>query len=220
MLYGAMNSPVRPLIPELEEIHMLGFDYLELTMDPPQAHHGTIRPQKKKLLKALKDFNMGLICHLPSFVSTADLTESIREASIKEVLASLEVAADLRPLKVVLHPSFIIGLGVLVMDQSRQYAITSLEAIVEKADRLGLCLCLENMFPQSNALVDAGDFMEIFDRFPGLKMTLDIGHANIGSRGGERTLGFLERCQDRIEHVHVSDNLGKEDIHLPVGAGS
>ncbi|MCP4669146.1 MAG: sugar phosphate isomerase/epimerase, partial [Deltaproteobacteria bacterium] len=143
-----------------------------------------------------------------------------REASIKEVLASLEVAADLRPLKVVLHPSFIMGLGVLVMDQSRQYALTSLEAIVERADRLGLCLCLENMFPQSNALVDANDFMEIFDRFPGLKMTLDIGHANIGSRGGERALGFLERCQDRIEHIHVSDNLGKEDIHLPVGAGS
>ena len=134
MLYGAMNFPIRPILDELEEINMLGFDYLELAMDPPQAHHRMIRQQKKKLLKALDGFKMGLICHLPCFVSTADLTESIRRASLNEVLEALEVAADLRPLKVVLHPSFITGLGVLVMDQARQYDLAGLETVVEKAE--------------------------------------------------------------------------------------
>ena len=220
MLYGAMNFPIRSFLDELEEINMLGFDYLELAMDPPRAHHGMIRKQKKNLLKALDGFKMGLICHLPCFVSTADLTESMRRASLNEVLEALEVAADLRALKVVLHPSFITGLGVFVIDQARQYAFASLEAIVEKADKLGLCLCLENMFPLSNSLVDPDDFVDIFERFPALKMTFDIGHANIGSRGGERALDFLERFHDRIEHIHASDNFGKEDNHLPVGTGT
>ena len=53
MLYGAMNFPVKPILEELEAISELGFDYLELTMDPPQAHYSIIRRQKKRLLKAL-----------------------------------------------------------------------------------------------------------------------------------------------------------------------
>jgi sugar phosphate isomerase/epimerase len=47
MLYGAMNFPVHPVLEELEAISKLGFDYIELTMDPPQAHYSIIRRQKK-----------------------------------------------------------------------------------------------------------------------------------------------------------------------------
>jgi sugar phosphate isomerase/epimerase len=106
------------------------------------------------------------------------------------------------------------------MDQARQYDSDGLEAFVEKADKLGLCLCLENMFPISNSLVDPNDFAEIFESFPALKMTLDIGHANIGSKGGGRAFGFIKRFHDRIEHIHVSDNFGRSDDHLPVGTGT
>ncbi len=220
MQYGAMNFPVMPILKELEEINKLGFDYLELAMDPPQAHHKMIRHQKEKLLRALDDFKMGLVCHLPTFVSTADLTESMRKASLNEVLESVEVAADLHALKAVLHPSFIMGMSVFVMDQASQYALKSLEAIVEKADKLGLCLCIENMFPRSNSLVTPDDFIEVFERFPTLKMTFDTGHANMGSRGGDRVLDFIERFHDRIEHIHANDNFGKEDNHIPVGTGT
>jgi sugar phosphate isomerase/epimerase len=220
MLYGAMNFPIRPVLKELEEISQLGFDYLELTMDAPQAHHRRIKQQKEELLKALDRCNMGLICHLPTFVSTADLTKSLRETSLNEVLESLEVAADLRPLKIVLHPSHIAGLSVFVMDQAREYALKSLDTIVEKADHLGLCLCIENMFPRSRSLVDPEDFVEIFERFPALKLTLDTGHAHIKGRGGEKTLDFIERFHDRIGHIHANDNFGNEDSHLPIGAGT
>ena len=129
MIYGAMNFPFRPVIKELEIISEQGFDYMELTMDPPQAHYKVIRQQKEKLLRALDRYKMGIICHLPTFVSTADLTDSLREASLNEVFGSLEVAADIGSLKVVLHPGYITGLGVFVIDQARQYLLKSLDAI-------------------------------------------------------------------------------------------
>ena len=220
MLYGAMNFPVRPVINELEAIARLNFDYLELTMDPPQAHYKIIHQQKEKILKALDSFNMEIICHLPTFVTTADLTYSLRKASLNEMLKSLEVASDLRSLKAVIHPSNIGGLGLFVMDRARQYALESLEAIVEKADQLGLGLCLENMFPRSNSLVDPVDFIDVFEKFPSLKLTLDTGHAHIEDRGGMKVLDFIGRFSDRIGHVHVSDNFGKEDNHLPIGTGT
>ena len=32
-----MNFPIKPLLREIEEIGEMGFDYVELTMDPPEA---------------------------------------------------------------------------------------------------------------------------------------------------------------------------------------
>jgi sugar phosphate isomerase/epimerase len=220
MLYGAMNFPVKPVLEELETMAKLGFDYLELTMDAPQAHYTVIRRIKDELMHSLERLHMGLVCHLPTFVSTADLTDSLREASLDEVLQSLELAAELRAMKAVLHPSLHRGLSVFVMDQVRQHALRSLDAVVEKADQLGVCLCLENMFPQSNSLVNPEDFIEVFERFPTLRMTLDVGHAHIGEKGIAKILAFIEKFPDRIHHIHANDNFGNEDDHLPVGAGT
>ena len=220
MLYGAMNFPVKPILEELEAISELGFDYLELTMDPPQAHYSIIRRQKKRILKALDQKKMKLVCHLPSFVYTADLTHGLRKASLSEMIKSLEVAAGLGCLKAVLHPSYITGLGIFVMDQAREYAMESLEAIMEKADQLDLLICLENLFPKAHSLVEPEDFDDIFVKFPNLKMTLDTGHAHIEDTEGKRAVKFIERFPDRIDHIHVSDNLGEADNHLPVGAGT
>jgi sugar phosphate isomerase/epimerase len=208
------------LLQEIETVSELGFDYLELTMDPPQAHYTTVQEQREDIARALERWELGVICHLPTFISTADLTESLRDASVNEVLKSLEVAATLQPYKVVLHPSYIVGLGLLVPDQTKSYAMNSLETIVERAHQLGLCLCLENMFPKAQWLVEPEEFAEILEKFPTINLTLDTGHAHIEDRRGQRAVDFIQWFPERIGHVHASDNFGKEDSHLPVGAGT
>ena len=220
MLYGAMNHPAYSIFDELDEIAGLGFDYLELTMDPPEAHYSQIGLRQTELRRALDHHQMQLVCHMPTFVSLADLTDSIRQASLKEVLESLHIAATLEPLKVVAHPAYIGGMGPFVMDLAKQYALESIAAIAQKADELGLTLCLENMFPRTRFCVDPDDFIPILKEFPAVKLTLDTGHANIGSPRGKRTLKFIETFADHIGHLHVSDNFGKEDNHLPIGSGN
>jgi len=215
-----MNSPVQPVLKELEDFALLGFDYMELTMDAPEAHYSRIDRERDSLMTALDRLGMGIACHLPTFVSTADLTEGLRKASLNEVIASLEVAAELKPLRIVLHPSRIGGLAGLVMDQAVQYSMDSLEAIVERADQLGLTLCLENMFPQNGLLVDPDEFVPIFKRFPNLKMTFDTGHAHIADNTGSKSIEFIEKFGDHIGHVHASDNFGAQDNHLPMGTGT
>ncbi len=220
MQYGAMNFPIKPVADELAEIGDLGFDYLELTLDPPQAHYTILQQQMQSFVNDLHSRNMSIICHLPTFVSTADLTDSIRHASVQEMFHSLEIAAELGAQKVVLHPGHIGGLGIYVMEMALAHANHSLVAIIEQAEKLGLCVCLENMFPRCRAFVEPDDFSDIMERFPDLKLTLDTGHANIGTPSGRRILEFIERFGHRIGHLHISDNLGQRDDHLPLGSGT
>jgi sugar phosphate isomerase/epimerase len=219
MLYGAMNSPLHPILDEVKAIAELKFDYLELTMDPPHGDTKTIKRQKRDIQESLKAYDLGLVCHLPTFLSTADLTDRIRQASVDETLNALEVAAEMEPLKVVVHPSYMSGLGAFVPELGRVHALESLAIIVEKAHALGLCLCLENMFPRTQWLTSPEEFAEILAKFPTLHLLLDIGHAHIEDVGGSKCLRFIKMFSDRIGHLHVSDNFGKEDQHLPIGAG-
>lgn len=218
MKYGAMNFPIKPVVKEIAEIGELGFDYVELTMDPPEATPQKILGQKKAILGLLARYKMELMGHLPTFVLTADLYESLRRASIQENLAALEAAADLGVKKMALHPGYITGLGRFVSDQAKRYALESIETLLKRANSLQIVLCLENMFPQSHFLSEPREFHAVFEAFPELRLTLDIGHANLGG-GKNRSAEFIRLYGYRIGHVHACDNFGKEDSHLPIGAG-
>lgn len=220
MRFGAMNFPVTPILEEIADFGKMKMDYLELAMDPPQAHYLQIQQQKSNILKALERFNMGLVCHLPTFVYTAHLTESIRFASLNEVTASLETAADLGAEKVVVHPGYIDGLAIHVPDHALDLALESLAKIYMRAETLGVKLCVENMFPRAGPFAEPKDFMPIFQTFPGIKLVLDTGHANIGDPTGKRIEHFITAFGDRLGHLHMSDNNGHLDEHLPLGHGN
>ena len=49
-----------------------------------------------------------------------------------------------------------------------------------------------------------------------LQFTLDIGHARLAG-GAEKAIQLMG---DNIRHIHISDNFGKKDDHLPVGDGN
>ncbi len=218
MKYGAMNFPIKPILREIEEIGELGFDYVEITMDPPEATPQKILEQKSPIQQLLLRYQMGVVGHLPTFLFTADLYESLRNVSLQETIQALEALAELKAERIVLHPGYITGLGKFVMDRAKRYAFESIDTILKKANRLGLTICLENMFPQSNFLSHPQEFQEVFEKFPEIRLTLDIGHANIGG-GKNRSSEFIQRYGYRIGHVHANDNFGKEDNHLPIGAG-
>ena len=220
MQFGAMNFPITPVLDEIDTFARLGFDYLELAMDPPMAHHSMLTSSRAAINRALKVNGLGLICHLPTFLTTADLTESLRRASVAEMHRSLDVAADMGAKKVVLHPSMAVGMGAFILDTVKGYAFDFLSEMVDAAHSLDVIICLENMFPRNRMGVEPDDFEEIFKAFPSLKLTLDTGHANIDDRRGRRLKGLVSRFGQRIGHLHFSDNKGKLDDHLAVGQGT
>jgi sugar phosphate isomerase/epimerase len=218
MKYGAMNFPIKPLLKEIEEIGELGFDYVELTLDPPEATPQKVSAQKRLIQELLHRYGMGITGHLPTFVWTSDLYESLRKTSVQETLDALEAGSELGIEKVVLHPGYITGLAKFVLDRAKGYGMESIGAILKKAISLGITLCIENMFPQSNFLSSPHEFQEVFQSFPEIRLALDIGHANLGG-GKNKSSEFIHQFGYRIGHVHANDNFGKEDNHLPIGVG-
>jgi sugar phosphate isomerase/epimerase len=218
MKYGAMNFPIKPLLKEMEEIGEMGFDYVELTMDPPEATPQKILAQKRSMKELLNRYKMRMVGHLPTFVWTSDLYESFRRVSLQENFDALEAGAQLGIEKMVLHPGIITGLGKLLMDRAKGYGMEAIETVLKKSITLGMTLCIENMFPQAHFLSQPPEFQPVFEAFPELRLTLDIGHANLGG-GKNKSSEFIQRYGYRIGHVHANDNFGKQDNHLPIGAG-
>ncbi len=138
-----MNFPVKPLLQEIEEFGEMGFDYVELTMDPPEATPQKILEQKRPIQILLDRYGMGIIGHLPTFVWTSDLYESLRKVSVQETLDALEAGAELGIEKAVLHPGYITGLGRFVLDKAKGYGMESIKTILNKATGLGMTLCLQ-----------------------------------------------------------------------------
>jgi sugar phosphate isomerase/epimerase len=217
--FGLMNSPLLPLPEELERIAASGFDFLELALDAPASDHHRALKHKPRLQTLLAAAGMGLLCHLPTFLYTADPCDAVRQASILEMRRSFEAAAALGADKVVMHPSPFSGLAPAMRGATLERCRENLEWACDRATELGLQLCLENMFPGYRAFFHPNDFDELLAAHPGLMLTLDVGHANLGSEACGAA-AFLDRFPDRIGHLHFSDNGGTRDDHLPLGKGA
>ena len=218
MKYGAMNFPTRSIVREIKELGKLGFDYIELTIDAPEATPEIILKDKDRIKETLSAHHLEVMGHLPTFLSIADLYKSIRDASINEYIKALKAGTAIGIKKFVIHPGSIRGLGKQVKHKANKYADESLEVIVSKAAELNVTLCIENMFPDTFAPTEPHEFEKFFLKHPDLKFTLDIAHAHVGTKK-DRSPDFIKRYADKLSHIHISDNYGKSDNHLPVGVG-
>lgn len=79
----------------------------------------------------------------------------------------------------------------------------------------GITICLENNWEPDWYL-----FAKIFARVPHarLGMCLDVAHVHVFSHF--ETQAWIERMASRIYHLHLTDNFGDRDAHLPLGAGN
>lgn len=219
MIVGAMNSPLRPVTEEIHALADLGVDYLELCLDPPAAAPDTVRALSDAIRAALTETGLAMpVAHLPTFVWLADVYDSVRQASVAEVVRALAVCHEFQIPKAVLHPGYLTGLLRMDPGRGRDLAWETLRTIIEEAERLGVVICLENMFPKSGHMYRPEEFAAVLERFPTVMMAIDLAHAYVnGSK--ERMLRLIEIGGRRIRHVHVSDNSGRDDDHLPIGVG-
>lgn len=218
MKLGAMNAPFLEVLDEIRLFGEMGFDFLDLTIETPKAKPEILLRKRTSIMDLLSVYGMSLVGHMPWFFEISHPYESIRKAVLKEGLKVLRACAGLGASKVTVHveshPSlWPEGLRRKFIDAQ----ISSVACLWKEARNLGITLCVENITDRSMRLEE---FRRLFSEVPEVMFHLDVAHAALEGGGERKALRFMKIFRERLVHVHMSDNeCGKDDLHLPIGAG-
>ncbi len=214
MLVGMMNDPNRELLSEIEFAGEHSFEFFELTIEYPGAMPDSILQNRKKISDILSSYNLPVLGHMAWYFSIAHPYPSIQKAIIGEINSAIDAAVPLKIKQLTLHPEF---LSSITKDRSLliSRSIATLNEVSDSAKSQKCELLFENF---NDTALSEDEFARILDGTK-LNCTFDIGHANMNGRNGSGIYSFLSRFSKKIRHVHAHDNFGKEDSHLPIGAG-
>lgn len=163
--------------------------------------------------------NLKLSIHLPfSDMNIAGLNPGVHGEVMRQMRYYLDMASDLVEVAV-LHPGYLSPYSSKIPDKAWDKCIESIRELGDYSDDLGITIAVENM----------PNMPKIFGRYPdemletleqvnrkNVGMTLDVGHANTMGLLDE----FVEKCKGKLVHMHIHDNNGKRDEHLPIGQGN
>ncbi|MEM3737567.1 MAG: sugar phosphate isomerase/epimerase family protein [Candidatus Bathyarchaeia archaeon] len=212
------SSPFLDILDEIRFAAFHKFDGIEISIEHPNSTPEHLNKRIEDILGLLSSYPLVRLAHTPIFINICDAYDTVREASLKELLKALEVAYLLEIKFLTVHPGYL--RPNITKETAIRNLISSLEALLSKADNLGITLGLENLPPPPlGYFTEPGDFKSLFQQFntDRLKLVFDFAHANIG--GSTSPFIFIEQLFDKLGHIHLSDNFGDRDSHLPLGAG-
>jgi sugar phosphate isomerase/epimerase len=94
--------------------------------------------------------------------------------------------------------------------------IRMIKVIAREASKYEIKILIEN---SSRLFNEVEHLDKLFTEVDDIGFTLDVGHANLNTKYNKTEM-FLDSFIDRLDHVHLSDNMGgNSDLHLPLGAG-
>ncbi len=190
----------------------LGLD-LEVAYD---LHEALPLPGPKDLRAAGEALGVGFTLHLPFVeLNPASLIPSVRKLAEERLLKALEFGEALGARVGVLHTGQVPVRHPLALSLAREALEKTLSALLP----LPFPVALENLALGEEDLLRGPEALRnLLERFPQYGFCLDVGHAlvELGPRG---PLLYWEALGERLLHLHLHDNHGRRDDHLPVGAG-
>lgn len=191
---------LRPLREAFAAAADAGFGAVEvmITRDPDSQ-----RAERLSALAAQHDLRIAAL-HAPFLALTRRVFST---DPIRKVQRTTDIARDLHVPLVVAHPPF------RWQHQYRTWLTESLPALTASS---GVIITVENMFPLAGLALHGHHRAMDLPRYPDL--TLDTSHAAVAKIALEQ---IPEAHQDRLRHIHLSDNAGKGwDSHAPLGTGT
>jgi sugar phosphate isomerase/epimerase len=189
---------------------------------PPNFPH-TFTPERIRRVRELgEEFGIKYGLHSASFVNTAEIMPTVRKASEEHLLEYIRLTKDIGAEYCVIHCGYHFS---QFHETVMENLFETFRAGVALAEELDIPLVIENMnavHPDSEIVylgVTIYEIRRVFDAVPSeyLGLALDIGHANLLPGGVDP---WIEAFPEKIYHLHLSDNDGVLDQHLPIGDGN
>lgn len=220
----------RKLTPEiLGQIAGSGFQGVEIFCTRSHFEY-SVKTEIQAMAGALEASHLQLVSlHAPTSRDISAMRESGTPLSICEVervrrieamdelKRVIDVAEDLPYSRLILHMG---GSRETADPRKRDAAFSTLEHLILHAHHAGVTICIENT---TSEMGDPNYLRAFVDetRLTGLRFNFDIGHAYLSDfPENERIEKSFSPLRELVSSVHLHDNHGEKDEHLPPYDGS
>jgi len=209
MKVGYPNHPRLDILQEIDWIAAQGFDFVDLFLEPDHGEKYPVDPEA--IRDALSRHRLDSVGHLAWYLPIGSPLHELRDGAAAAARRYMEYFARIGARCVTVHAHW--PPSMFTTDEAISWQTATLQPLIAWAGREGMTLQYE---PVGDAREDRGTLEKLFAANPGLGFHLDIGHFNLNGRNpGD----FAEAFSKRLTHVHLHDNDGNRDLHLPMGAG-
>lgn len=214
MKIGMMNNPGFPVDSEIAFAAQSGFDFIDLTLEPPEANLSISDVPRMKQI--LSDNGLSVIGHTAYYLPIDSPFKRLRDAVRDELMDQLAIFSAIGASTVSIHFNHSYPHRFFKTETKSALWQEALLPLSELCGQLNVKLLLENT-------VNWSDQLRLLNRLlksiPNLGFHYDAGHANLLPQIFPPFL-LLHKFKHHLHHVHFSDNNGgSDDLHLPIGAG-
>lgn len=204
----------------LETIRESGFSIIEICFSPAHLdyhNHGEVRRASKRI----EQLGMEAYSFHAPFTKDFDISSlcaNQRQSALDDIFQAVEAAALLRVRYFVIHPGPESSLSPPPEErlQRMEHTVNTLNRIADLCRSLGLTCVLENKLPHL-LFGNTSDILWILDALNTIDVgvCLDTGHAFLSGDFPN----LMHKLAGHIKMLHVHDNGGQRDDHLPPGDG-
>jgi sugar phosphate isomerase/epimerase len=141
--------------------------------------------------------------------------EKVRELTVYRLNQVMDLAPYFHPRCIVFHPGYDRWRYDDDVDLWLESSLLTWKNMVERAEALSVRMALENVFDESPTPLKR--LLEAVDS-PFLGYCMDAGHGHLFSE--VPLVEWLHALGSRLMEIHLHDNHGRADEHLPLGRGN
>lgn len=203
-----------PLEQTLERLKACGAENIEFMLDG--KYWDELDSNYQSIVSFLTSQNLHYSIHPSAW--DMNLTSSnrlIRSATLTHHKSCIKFASDIGASQIVIHPGF--SNPAFDKALAREYARSAIAELAELAKPTGVRLAVENVGTLKTSIYNQEEYLHCIDGFGDeVGFLLDVGHAFIT---GFDIPTLIHDMGDRLFGVHLHDNDGTLDQHLPIGEG-
>lgn len=218
-----LNYPIEEVFARLSDFGYQGVEISAL------SECGTFTPQLldeqriTQVVTKVEEVGLKIVsydCELlpPRGYNLASFHRQVREYTAEYIVSAISTTRKLGARFLVISAGM--ALFGTTKQQAWRWLIQKLEECTKVAEDQGIVLLLEHTtMLEGNVVVTLDDLYSVVEEIDSdhFLPLMDTGHVMVT---GESLSDYITTFHDRLVHIHIDDNDGKQDEHLPPGLGS
>jgi sugar phosphate isomerase/epimerase len=177
---------------------------------------GYPREAFREVGEKLQEAGLRVTMHAPFLdLRPGAIDPQIRRVTMMRIADVLDLAVFFKPLSIVCHAAFDERYYPSGEEQWLQNSVETFQSFLPQAKDLNCPICVENVYEKEPTIMK-----RLLDgvNSPYLRFCFDTGHHNVFS---EAPIGsWIDMMGPYLAQLHIHDNQGTKDQHLPPGEGN